>query len=196
VFINFPTSFVHLGVGKFLGLSYPVWAVVVVALCASYLLDRTSLGRSVYATGGGAEAARLSGVRTLRCTFWSLVAAGFVAGIAAVVLSARLGSSEADLGPPYLLPAFAAAFLGATQFKNGRFNVWGSVLATYTLAVAETGLIEAGGPVWLPNIFNGGALVVAVALTVRRRRVKAPRRRGSAGSETDGLGAPGPRAEG
>jgi ribose transport system permease protein len=172
VYINFPAGFDALGVDTFLGISFPVWCVIVVALVASYVLDRTSLGRSVYATGGGAEAARLSGVRTQRCVFWALVASGAVAALAGVVLTARLGSSEADLGPPYLLPAFAAVFLGATQFKNGRFNVWGAVLATYTLATIETGLIEAGGPVWLPDVFNGVALALAVALTVRRRRIR------------------------
>ncbi len=175
VFVNFPNSFDQLGVEKFAGISIPVWCVIVVALVGSYVLDRTSIGRSLYATGGGAEAARLSGVRTYRCIFGALVASGFVAALAGVVLSARLGSAEADLGPPYLLPAFAAVFLGATQFKNGRFNIWGAVLATYTLATIETGLIEAGGPVWLPDVFNGLALALAVALTVRRRRIRPSR---------------------
>jgi ribose transport system permease protein len=177
VFINYPTSFSNLGSDSFLGISLPVWVLLVVALLISYVLDQTPIGRGVYATGGNIEAARLSGVRTARCIFWSLVASATVAALASVVLAARLGSSEADLGPPYLLPAFAAVFLGGTQFKNGRFNVWGSVLATYTLAVGVTGLIEAGGPVWLPDIFNGVALALAVWLTVQRRSAVGSRRR-------------------
>jgi ribose transport system permease protein len=172
VFLNYPAAFTDLGTKEFIGISFPVWCLLIIALIVSYVLDRTSMGRSVYATGGGLEAARLAGVRTSHCIFWALVASATVAAIAGIVATARVGSSQADLGPPYLLPAFAAVFLGGTQFKNGRFNVWGSVLATYTLAVGVAGLTQAGGPIWLPDVFNGLALAIAVSLTVRRRRVK------------------------
>ena len=172
VFLDYPSSFTKLGSAQFLGISFPVWCLLVIALIAWYVLDRTAMGRSVYATGGGLEAARLAGVRTRQCIFWALVASATVAAIAGIVATARVGSSQADLGPPYLLPAFAAVFLGGTQFRNGRFNVWGSVLATYTLAVGVAGLTQAGGPIWLPDVFNGLALAIAVSLTVRRRRVK------------------------
>lgn len=172
IFIDFPAGLTNLGTNEFLGVSFPVWCLLLIALVVSYVLDRTAMGRSVYATGGGLEAARLAGVRVSHCIFWALVASATIAAIAGIVATARVGSSQAALGPPYLLPAFAAVFLGGTQFKNGRFNVWGSVLATYTLAVGVAGLTQAGGPIWLPDVFNGLALAIAVSLTVRRRRIK------------------------
>lgn len=171
-FITFPSSFTSLGSNKVLGVTLPVWSLLAVAVAMYYVLERTAIGRSVYATGGGMEAARLAGVRTSRCIFWSLVVSGTIAGFAGVVLTARIGASEADLGPPYLLPAVAALFLGSTQFKNGRFNVWGSVVATYTLAVGVQGLSLAGASAWVPDVFDGVALAIAVAMTVRRRRVR------------------------
>jgi ribose transport system permease protein len=64
-----------------------------------------------------------------------------------------------------MLPAFAAAFLGAAAFKPGTFNVAGSVLAIFTLATGVTGLQLAGAPYWIDQVFNGTALILAVTLT-------------------------------
>lgn len=175
-FIAFPASFTNLGADSFFGLTLQVWALLIVAVVMYYVLDWTAIGRSIYATGGNAEAARLAGVRINRNLFWTLVVSGTVAGLAGVLLTARLGSSEADLGPPYLLPAVAALFLGGTQFNN-RFNVWGTVAAAYVLAIGVQGLTLAGISTWLPNVFDGVALAIAVAMTVRRRKIRLPLRR-------------------
>jgi ribose transport system permease protein len=83
------------------------------------------------------------------------------------------------VGAGYLLPAFAAAFLGSTQIRNGQFNVWGTILAVYVLAVGVKGLQLAGAPIWLPDLFNGVALAVAVGLARWRRRPGVPRARRS-----------------
>ena len=68
------------------------------------------------------------------------------------------------VGPSYLLPAFTASFLGSTQFRRGRFNVWGTVFAIYVLQVGVQGLELAGAPIWIPNLFDGVALIFAVGL--------------------------------
>ena len=78
--------------------------------------------------------------------------------------AASLGTGDPTVGPAYLLPAFSAAFLGSTQFRGGRFNVWGTVVAVYVLATGVKGLQLAGAPVWIPNLFNGAALLLAVGL--------------------------------
>ncbi|HEV2637939.1 MAG TPA: hypothetical protein VGX23_22505, partial [Actinocrinis sp.] len=70
----------------------------------------------------------------------------------------------------------AAVFLGSTQFRAGRFNIWGTVASAYVLAVGVKGLQLAGLPIWIPDMFDGAALLLAVSLAARRR-------------------APGPRAE-
>jgi len=168
--IGLPASFDTIGQTNLLGVATPAWALLVVSLVIWYFLTYTTTGRYVYATGGGAEAARLSGVRTSRIVAGSLIVAGLLAAFTGVVATARVGAGQASIGPPYLLPAFAAAFLGSTQFGNGRFNVWGTVLATYTLSFGEKGLILGGAPVWTPDVFDGVALALAVAFSVRRVR--------------------------
>jgi ribose transport system permease protein len=106
----------------------------------------------------------------------SLVASAVVAGIGGLVYGAKIGSFSNTFGPPLLFPAFAAVFFGATQFKS-RPNVWGTVLAVYTLAFGVKGLqlAFAGGVYWITPLFNGLALVVAVALA--SRSVAATKRR-------------------
>jgi len=64
----------------------------------------------------------------------------------------------------------AATFLGSTQIRNGQFDIWGTVLAVYVLVIGVKGLQLGGAPVWLPDLFNGGALALAVALARYRRK--------------------------
>jgi ribose transport system permease protein len=162
-------------------LGIPVLAIyaLIAAVLVWYVLEHTPIGRRIYATGANPDTARLSGIPTRRYIACSLVASAFMAGVAAVLLAAKLGTVSADVGPPYLLPSFAACFLSATQLKPGRFNVWGMVLAVILLATGVKGLVLAGGALWITDMFNGVALLAAVglAVTFQRRRVKAATRR-------------------
>lgn len=162
--LGVPSSFVRVGTNQLFGITYPVYYMVFIAFVLWYVLERTALGRRVYATGGNIEAARLSGVKTSTVVVGSLVSCGFVAGLAGMLVTARLGNADPSIGPAYLLPAFTAAFLGSTQFKGARFNIWGTLLAVYVLATGVKGLQLAGAPVWIPDLFNGAALLIAVAL--------------------------------
>ena len=93
------------------------------------------------------------------------MACGAIASLAGVLVTARLANADPTVGPSYLLPAFTAAFLGSTQFKGGRFNVLGTLVAVYVLAVGVKGLQLAGAPVWIPDAFNGASLLIAVGLS-------------------------------
>ena len=107
-----------------------------------------------------------------------------IAGLAGIMFSSLNGPSL-DFGSTLLLPAFAAAFLGSTQLVPGRFNVWGTLLAIYVLATGVQGLQLVSGASWLSDMFNGVALIVAVALSIQRspsgtgQRIKGVVRRGS-----------------
>ena len=135
---------------------------------AWWFLDHTPAGRYLYAIGGNVEAARLSGVRTNRWIWTSLTISGTVAGVAGV-LFASLSGPSLGFGQTLLLPAFAAVFLGSTQLSPGRFNVWGTLLAIFVLATGATGLQLLSGAQWVSDLFNGLALIGAVALAVNRQ---------------------------
>jgi ribose transport system permease protein len=167
---GFSPAFISAGRSQPFGIPLPVIYLVVIAGMLWYVLEFTPVGRYLYAAGGNSQAARLAGVRVDRVVFGSLVASGFVACLAGVILTAKLGVGSHEVGPPYLLPVFAAAFLGATQIKNGRVNVIGTIVAVYLLATGVKGLQLAGAPAYVNDIFNGGALIIAVALASRRKR--------------------------
>ena len=144
--------------------------LIVLAIILWWVLEHTPVGRYLYATGSNAEAARLSGVRTDKWTWMSLVVSGTVAGLAGVLYASTVGSPSLTFGPALLLPAFAAAFLGFTQIKPGRFNVWGSVIAIYVLATGVQGFEYVTSVQWLSDMFNGVALVIAVTFAVWRQQ--------------------------
>lgn len=165
---------VDLTTDTFLGLPYPVYFGTLLAAAVWYVYEHTPFGRYIYFTGEGREVARLSGLRVdaLRVAAFLIVAG--MAAIAGIINFGRLGSADPNIGATFLLPAFATVFLGSTTIKPGRFNAWGTLVAVYLLVVGITGLQLLGGAGWLEQVFNGGALVLAVtfAQLVRRERTK------------------------
>jgi ribose transport system permease protein len=161
----FPDWFGKITTGELFGLNYDVYYLLILALIVWYVLEHTPIGRSLFAVGGNPEAARLAGVPNGRLIRGSLVFSSAVAGIAGVLLVSKLGLFDNSYGPSYLFPAFAAVFFGATQFKN-RPNVWGTLVAMYALAAGVTGLELKffGSDYWINPLFQGLALLVAVAL--------------------------------
>jgi ribose transport system permease protein len=167
-----PAAFLDIGRNKIGQLPITVLYTLFVALVLWYILEYTPLGRRIYATGAGREAARLSGVRTDRIIFGSYMVSAFLAGLAGVVYVANLGASPPDLGSAYLLPAFSAAFLGSTIIKPGRFNVPGLLIAMLIVGVGINGLQLLGVQFWIVDLFQGAALVIAVFLAKRLQRTQ------------------------
>jgi ribose transport system permease protein len=167
--LGMPPQLVEAATLRVGGVTVPFLVMIALSAVVWYVLERTPLGRRVYAVGGNLEAARLSGIRVDRIVVGSLVACGVVAAAAGILVTSRLGNADPTIGPPYLLPAFTAAFLGSTQFRGGRVNVWGTVLSVYVLAAGVKGLQLSGAPTWLPDAFNGLALLIAVGLASSAR---------------------------
>jgi ribose transport system permease protein len=169
--VGIPPSFQAWATNQTFGISWSFYFLILVAAVIWFVLEHRPLGRYLTATGGNPDAARLSGVRTQRIVFGALVCSGLVAGLAGLMETSTVGVGSPDIGPAFLLPAYAAAFLGSTQFKQGRFNVWGTVVAVYVLATGVEGLQLLGAPFWITDAFNGVVLLLAVGLAAERRRV-------------------------
>jgi ribose transport system permease protein len=166
-------AFAKIGQTSIDGVTLGVFYCAVVAVAIWYLLEHTATGRRLYATGFNPDAARLAGVATDRLRFMSLVASGGLAGATGIVLASMLGSGSPTAGTPYLLPAFAAAFLGATQLKHGRFNAGGTIIAVLLLGTGVTGLALANAPQWAGDMFVGVVLIASLAVTGLQRRSNA-----------------------
>jgi ribose transport system permease protein len=142
--------------------------LIILGLIIWWLLDYTPAGRYMHAVGGNPDAARLSGVKVGHWVWLSLIGSATISGVAGVLYGSQSGPSL-TYGPGLLLPAFAAVFLGSTQFKPGRFNVWGTLLSIYVLATGVQGLEYVTGVQWLNDMFNGVALILAVAFALWRQ---------------------------
>ena len=162
--------FLDIGQQTIFGLTLPVYYTLIIAGVIWYLLEATATGRRLYATGFNERTARLAGVRVDKLRFGSLIASAFIGGIAGIVLTSILGSGTPSAGPPYLLPAFAAVFLGATQFRGGRFNVPGTLIAILLLGTGIIGLGLAAQPPWMQNMFTGVVLIASLAAAGVQRR--------------------------
>jgi ribose transport system permease protein len=149
--------------------------LVVLALLSWWLLDRTPAGRYMRATGGNPDAARLTGIRVDKWIWISLIISGSMSAFAGVLFVSLTGPSVV-FGDALLLPAFAAVFLGSTQLSPGKMNVWGTLIAIFALATGVQGLQLVSGATWVAQMFNGVALIAAVALAVRRERGLGTRR--------------------
>jgi ribose transport system permease protein len=172
----FPSSFLAIGRNDVLGIPVPL--LIVLAACAVLwlALEYTAWGRSAFAAGSNPRAALLAGVRVERVTIQAFIGAGLLAAMAGSLSVMTLGSAHPSIGLNLLLPAFAGAFLGATSIRPGRFNAIGTVLAVYVLAMGVTGLQQLGAAFYVEQFFDGGALLLAVAVSgwaAQRRRASA-----------------------
>ena len=156
------------------GVQVVIWYLLAIALLFWWLLDHTPLGRRLYAVGGNPDAARLSGIKVDSHVWLSLIVSSTLCGVAGVLYCSLSGPSL-TFGAALLLPAYAAAFLGSTQLKPGRFNIWGTMIALYVLAIGIQGLQYITGVQWLGDMFNGVALVVAVGFASLAPRIRAKR---------------------
>lgn len=168
-----PDEVVTWGTGEWLGLPLPFYYLLAIGAAAYFVLQHTPYGRYLYAAGSNASSAALVGLSVNRLVFSSFVAAGTLSGLAGLLLLARFGVANPTSGPSYLLPALAAAFLGATVFQPGKFNVLGTLLAVFFVAVMVNGLILAGVESWIEQFMSGVVLIAAVAFSqvvIKRRR--------------------------
>ena len=147
------------------------WYGVALTAILWFVLEFTPLGRRLLFVGRGRSVSRLSGLHVGRIRWGALVTSGFLAAGAGVLYVGQSGGADPSSGLQFLLPAFAAAFLGSTSIQPGRFNPIGALIAVYFLISGITGLQLLGAQSYVQFLFYGGALVLAVALSqIARRR--------------------------
>lgn len=152
-------------VDRLFGVPLEFYYALILCVLVWYVFTYTSVGWGLLFVGRGREVARLSGIAVDRVRLAALIVSATFGALAGVLYSGTTGAADPTSGLTYLLPAFAASFLGATSITPGRFNPIGATIAVYFLVTGITGLSIIGISTFVQNLFYGGALVVAVTLS-------------------------------
>jgi ribose transport system permease protein len=161
IFAGLSGTYTGVGRWSFGQLQAPVVYLAVVGFMLWVLLNYTVPGRYLHALGSNRAAARISGIHVGRYLVMAFVVAGVCAAFAGVLQTARNGSATPTAGAPFLLPAFAAAFLGSTALRRGQFHIVGTVFGVYLIATGSAGFIILGAPFYTQQLFSGAVLLLA-----------------------------------
>src|SRR3954452_5297907 len=153
----------------------PFIIALVIALVVWFFLDYMHVGRYLYAVGANPAAATLTGIPRRKYVVSAMVTSGVLTAVAGILLASRqAGVAQANIGPEYLLPALAAAFLGSTTIRPGRVNGLGTILGVFIATIGISGLQQLfPGQFYLEPLFNGLTLVAAITIAsfASRRRL-------------------------
>ncbi|GAA5051385.1 ribose ABC transporter permease [Thermocatellispora tengchongensis] len=164
-----PGPFTDIARASVLGIPAPIILTAIVLGGLWVALNFTLLGHHMQAVGTNQVAARMAGVRVARITVIAFAICALCAGLAGVVLAARIGSGQVTAGDGYLLNAFAAVFLGASVLRDGDFHILGTVVGVLIVTVTFNGLSLLGAQSYVQFLFQGGILVAATALSSTSR---------------------------
>lgn len=165
------TGFVDFVNARTFGVAHSVLIAAAAGLLAYFLLERVAFGREVRAIGGGERVARLSGVRVDRAKMLVFVVVGILAGVAGVLLAARSRVGDPTQGVGLELQVIAAVVIGGTPLTGGIGRIWGTAIGTITIGVLSNGLNILGVEAYWQEIITGAVLIIAVFLTIDRKKI-------------------------
>ncbi len=165
VFGRMPQWWLSIGRSSIGWMPLPVIYILVLTVLFWIFLSRTGIGRRFVATGSNYRAALLIGIPVRQIVAAAFSVTGVVCALSGLLSVAILGSADPNVGINYMLPAYAAVFLGATSVRPGQFNPWGTIIAVYALAAGIAGLQQSGAPFYIEQFFFGAALLGAIILS-------------------------------
>ena len=167
---GFPPSFRQFGSGYFLGVPIPIYMMLLFLMLGTLFAQRTVWGQQIYAIGANPVAARLSGIPVERRLVLVYVVSGAMAGLASLILLARVNSAEADIGEHFTLPAIAAVVIGGTLLFGGSGTIVGTLIGALILTLVVNGmnLLQINAS-WQPLV-TGVIILFAVWFDIRARK--------------------------
>jgi ribose transport system permease protein len=165
-----PAAFIAFGSARFLGIHYLVWVPALLLLVLSWVMRATPYGRRIYATGGNREAAYLSGVPIERIIASTYEWCGALAGVAGVMLAARLQSGQPTAGEFYELTAIAAVILGGASLQGGEGTLYKSIIGVFIMIVLGNSLNLLNVDSYWQRVAIGAVIIAAAAADRLRSR--------------------------
>ena len=158
-----------MGLGMYRAIPFILIILIIVALIYTYIADKTPVGRHVYAVGGNADAARLSGVKTRLIMFLVYVNCSFMATIAGIVVTSRLNVATSKAGTSYELDAIAACYIGGCAASGGAGSIIGVITGAAVMAVLNNGMSILGIGTDMQQVIKGFILLLAVTFDIRAK---------------------------
>ena len=150
------------GKGNFYHIPIPAITFVVMFLVFMFVLEKTTFGRRVYATGSNEQSAKLAGINVNRTKLITYAISGCMSALSGLILLSRLSSAQPTLGTGYELDAIAAVALGGTSMNGGRGRVWGTFVGILIIAVQNNGLNILGVSSYYQDVVKGIVILIAV----------------------------------
>jgi len=169
-FGRLPENLAFLGSGTIVGIPVPVIIFIAVAVTTYFVLNHTALGRSVYATGGNPVSAWLSGINVKNIQFIVYLISGFLAGVAGVIVTARVMSASMRTLTGLEIDSIAAVSVGGVSLAGGKGSIIGVVLGILIISVVDNGLSILGASPAIQGIVKGVIIFTAIAIDCIRRR--------------------------
>ena len=161
---NLPSAYIEIGRGTIGGFTLLVFIMLIIAAIVAFIFNNTGLGRMILAVGGNTRAAELSGVLVGKVTILTNVISGLLAASAAILVVARLGSAQPDVGSDWLLLSFAAPLIGGTRLAGGQVNILGTIFGAILLSLVSNSLVHLQIDVYWATLIHGLFILMAVGL--------------------------------
>lgn len=165
-----PERFLVIGKGKFLGLPIPAIILLIIFLVGTGILKYFRVGRNIYAVGGNSNAALVSGININKIRLFAYAVSGFLCGIAAIILTARVSAGLPQAGQGYELDAIAATVIGGTRLSGGRGRLWGTILGALLLGIVSNGLDLLNVSSFYQQIVKGLIILGAILIDSKRNK--------------------------
>lgn len=167
---GFPEGVTGLGFNSIGAIGFPICfiTVVIVFVLFAILLNKTALGKKIYAVGGNEEAAKVSGIDVQNVKLFVYVMAGLLAGFAALILTGRVSTAMPTTGEEYAMDAIASCVIGGASFNGGKGTVGGTFVGALFIQIIRNGLNLLGAQADLQKVVIGAVVIIAVVIDVRR----------------------------
>jgi len=167
-----PTGYEIFGARFIKGIPTSIFFMTIFLIIIAILLNNTRFGRYVYSIGGNQEATMMSGVNVKLNLILAYIVSGVGSGLAAMVLSSKLGTAHPTAGDGYLMDALATVYVGGTAFKSGEPNIAGTLVGALIVGVLSNGLTLCNVPYYDKDIVKGLVIFLAVTITSIQRSKK------------------------
>lgn len=170
VYSNFIEPFKFIGGGNIAGIHMPIIFAAILLVIIGLMLNKTTLGRRIYAVGSNREAARYSGINVNGTLMMAYILSSLIAGFAGIVYTSRLNCAEPTIGAEFAQQAIAAAAIGGISFKGGHGNVFGIIIGALILTLITNGMTLLG----IDSNWQVGAtgVIILLAVLIDRNTVK------------------------